>query len=154
MTATYEAATDEMFEVARAVWADSVADIVGAGNMETKLRYQGKEEPQGPTNTKYWARVSRLTVIEQQATLSTDQNAKRKYATEGLLTVQLFCPMEIKDDVARKGRRVAMKFRDAYRGAETPGRIQFFRHRIQELTPDIKHYRFNVIVEYRYTEIT
>lgn len=148
MTTTYPNAIDEMFAALRLPWNAQTTAIVG---YVPEIRWPGVEEPDKPELKKFWARVSTQTVLERQATFR--NGTDKRYTTDGLLFVQLFCPMSDKQAMD-KGRRLAVVARNAFRGVETSSSIWFRNARINELSPDGKAYRFNIVTEYEYDELS
>lgn len=147
MTTTYPAALDEMFALFRDAWNTGATAIVG---YVPEVRWPGVEEPDKPETKKYWARVSTQTVLERQATFRNGDD--KRYTTDGLLFVQIFCPMSDARAMER-GRNLAVLARNAFRGEETSSSVWFRNARINELSPDGKAYRFNVVTEYEYDEL-
>lgn len=148
MTTNYVEAIDEMFALANNAFAANSSAVVG---YVPDIRWPGVQEVGTPDASKFWARVSQQTVIEEQTTLA-DESGKRRYTASGLIFVQLFCP---KADVAAmdKGRKLAVIARNAFRGKTTSGKVWFRNARINELEPEESAYRFNVVAEYEYDEI-
>lgn len=148
MTTNYVQAIDEIFSLANAAFVANAAAIVG---YLPDIRWPGVAEAGTPDASKFWARVSQQTVLEEQTTLS-GEDGKKRYTASGLVFVQLFCPFS---DVAamEKGRALAVMARNAFRGKTTSGKVWFRNARINELAPADGAYRFNVVTEYEYDEI-
>lgn len=149
MTTTYVEAIDQMFSLFNSAWNAETTAIVG---YVPEVRWPGVEEPGTPDASKYWARVSQQTVIEEQTTIG-DSNGKRRYTASGLIFVQIFCP---KSEAAamENGRNLAVIARNSFRGKTTSGKVWFRNARINELAPEESAYRFNVVAEYEYDEIS
>jgi len=149
MTTTYVEAIDQIFSLFNSAWVANSSAIAG---YVPEVRWPGVEETGTPDASKFWARVSQQTVLEEQATLS-DNNGKRRYTADGLIFVQLFCP---KSDVEAmdKGRKLAVIARNSFRGKTTSGKVWFRNARINELAPEESAYRFNVVAEYEYDEVS
>lgn len=149
MTTNYVDAIDQMFSLFNSAWNAETMAIVG---YVPDVRWPGVEEPGTPDASKYWARVSQQTVIEEQSTIS-DDNGKRRYTASGLIFVQLFCP---KSEAAamENGRKLAIIARNSFRGKTTSGKVWFRNARINELAPEESAYRFNVVAEYEYDEVS
>lgn len=147
MTIDYEAAIDTIFALFLTDWNANTTPIVG---YIPDVQYQGVEEPETPPSDKYWVRLSQQTVLESQSTFRNGVNGKR-YTTEGLVFVQIFCPRSDSESM-EKGRKLAKVARNAYRGKSIPGSIWFRDSRINEIPPEEKFIRFNVISEYEYDE--
>lgn len=145
---TYEDAIDEMFSIIRLAFNSNAGAIVG---YIPDIRWPGIKEEGTPDASKFWARVSQQTVIEEQTTLRGNAGEKR-YTASGLIFVQLFCPFS---DVAGypKGRKLAKMARNAFREAPSSGKVWFRNARINELASEDGAYRFNVVTEYEYDEI-
>jgi len=149
MTTDYISAVDQMFALFNAAFSASAPAIVG---YMPDVRWQGIDEGTTPDASKFWCRVSQQTVIEEQSTIA-DENGKRRYTADGLLFVQLFCP--ISDvEAMEKGRKLAVIARNAFRGKATSGKVWFRNVRINELPKEESAYRFNVVAEYEYDEIS
>jgi|SRR5688572_14082970 len=151
MTVRYDEARDEMFALFKAAWDANTTAIAG---YVPEVRWQGKELTTKPDRSKYWARVSLQSVLEQQATLSNCviEPGKKKYESAGLIFVQVFAPKAIATayDTLQK---LAIVARDAYRGKTTPGNVWFRNVRINTLEPEELFYRLNVVGEYEFDEI-
>lgn len=145
---TYEEAIDDIFGIFKAAWDANSATVVGS---IPEVRWPGVEEPSKPNYENYWARVSQQTVLENQTSLRNGQNGQR-YTTSGLVFVQIFCPKSESLGMTN-GRKLATIARDSFRGNATSGNVWFRNARINELEPEDKWYRFNVVAEYEYDEI-
>lgn len=147
MTATYPQAIDEMYGLFNTAWAAGAPTIVG---YLPEIRWQGVEKEGSPETKKYWCRVSSQSVLERQITFR--NGTDKRYQTDGLLFVQVFAPMS--DAKAMENlRALAVVARNAFRGKTTSSMIWFRNVRINELGPDNKAYRCNVVAEYQYDEI-
>lgn len=147
MTATYPQAIDEMYGLFNTAWAAGAPAIVG---YLPEIRWQGVEKEGSPETKKYWCRVSSQSVLERQITFR--NGTDKRYQTDGLLFVQVFAPMS--DAKAMENlRALAVVARNAFRGKTTSSMIWFRNVRINELGPDNKAYRCNVVAEYQYDEI-
>lgn len=144
---SYEDAIDEMFEAFNVAW---LANSAAVASYVPEVRWPGVEEPETPDASKFWVRVSQQTVSEEQSTLRNDESVQR-YTADGLLFVQLFCPKSDAESMA-KGRKLAVIARNAFRGKTTSGKVWFRNARINEIPPEDKFYRFNVVTEYEYDE--
>ncbi len=147
MTTNYVSAVDQMFALFNAAFTANSSWVAG---YVPAVYWQGVGEPAAPDASKYWCRASQQSVLEYQATL---RNGTVKYTTEGLIFIQLFCPIS---DVAamKKGRQLAVIARNAFRGKTTSGKVWFRNVRINELPKETSAYRFNVVAEYEYDEIS
>lgn len=151
MALEYDQARSEMFALFNDAWTANAATIVG---YVPEVRWQGKELSTKPDNSKFWARVSIQSVIEQQATLSNCviEPGKKKYESAGLVFVQLFAPKSV-DNSYELLQQLAKVARNAYRGKTTPGNVWFRNVRINTLAPEQLSYRLNVVSEYEFDEI-
>ncbi|MGH8711236.1 MAG: hypothetical protein ACREVA_07960 [Burkholderiales bacterium] len=144
---TYEQAIDEMFNDFYVSWLANSASIV---SYVPNVRWPNIDEGSLDAG-KFLARLSQQTVIEKQASLRGEENLQR-YTTYGLIFVQIFCPRS--DSTAmEKGRKLANLARNVFRGHSTQNNVWFKNARVQELEPEQKFYRLNVIAEYEYDEV-
>ena len=148
MSATYQQAIDEIFQVFNDAWNLGSAAIVG---YIPETRWQGVEIPSKANYSKYWVRVSQQTIGEPQTTLRNADDGQR-YTPYGLCMIQLYCPRSDSENM-QKGRSLAALARNAYRGQSTPSQVWFRNARIVEVEPDEKWTKFNILVEYEYDEI-
>ena len=146
---SYIQAVDEIFDKINTAWKANTTSIVG---YVPKMRWPGVEEPKKPNLGKYWARTSQETVTEEQTGLRNGDNGQR-YTALGLVFVQIFCPKSDGQSMVN-GRSLAIVARDALRGKTTSCKVWFRNARIKELSPEDNWYRFNVIAEYEYDEIS
>jgi hypothetical protein len=147
---TYEGYIDAMFAHFLERWTDgTVHTLLG---YDTEVRYAGAPVAK-PNNSKFWIRLSQQTVIERQRTLSTCEGTigKKRYLTQGLIYVQLFCPITHPLSI-ELGRKLAIIARSAFRGQAVSG-VTFRHARIQELDPEQELNRFNIVTEYEYDEL-
>lgn len=151
MTATYPQAIDDMFKTFNDAWQAGAAAVVGS---IPTVYWHGVESSVNPPTNVYWVRVSTQTVLERQTTFKSGiaPSENRRYTAQGLLFIQLFCPMSDSQSMDR-GRRLAVLARDAFRGAETVNGVWFRNARINELPPEENSYRFNVVVEYVFDDL-
>lgn len=151
MTADYDTAIDEIFGLFKTTWDGGAAAIVGS---VPTVYWPGVEPGAPPPAENFWARVSQRTVEEPQITLSSRVGGvnQRRFRVQGLLFVQIFCPMAHSDAITQ-GRQLATLVRNAYRGATTASCVEFFNPRIDEVGPDDVAYQINVVVEYRYDDV-
>lgn len=143
----YEEAIDEMFDAFNVAWLANSAAVAG---YVPEVRWPGVEEPEKPDASVYWARVSQQTVDEGQSTLR-NGDAGQRYTTDGLIFVQVFAPKSDSEAMTIL-RRLAIIGRNAFRGHTTSGKVWFRNARINELPPEDKYYRLNVVAEYEYDE--
>lgn len=148
----YATARNEMFGLVNDAWVIGAQFAVGA-SLLPELRFQGKEENAIPARDKYWGRVSTQMVREGEAGVGADEDGMtRRYDAAGLLFVQCFAPMS-GDALAwpRLGDLADLALR-AVRGKKTASGVWFRNVRRQELAPDGKFQRMNVVAEFQYQE--
>ena len=140
-------ARDEMFRLFNDAW--TAVPLVA--ELEVETRWQGKEKGDIPAG--YFIRVSKTTVGSNSGGFlqNGDGPSDQVYDTFGNIFVQVFAPMDA-EDAFRKGELLAIAARDIFRGVETISGAWFRKARYEELQNDGKHYRFNVIVEYEFSE--
>jgi len=117
------------------------------------IRYQGKEKGEEPKRD-YWVRISTSEVGSPQVAfaMTPEPDASPSvYESFGLVFVQVFAPMS-EEDSFHNGDLIAKAARDIFRRVETPSGVTFRNARFNELDNDGKFYRWNVKVEYEYTE--
>lgn len=119
-----------------------------------EIRWQGVQYRDLPDGSKFWVRVSKQTVFEEQTTLSACEGApgQKRYTASGLVFVQIFCPKS-NTQAFELGQELAKIARNAFRGKTTPGKIWFRNVRINELNPEELYERFNVVTEFEYDEL-
>lgn len=140
------AALDALYAVLHNAWIGNAAGIVG---YVPELRWPGNFEDSAPDVTKHWGRVSKQTVMQEKANLSSNGPGGNRYHTDGFLTLQLFAPLT-QPGAADEMNLLAEMARNSYRGAQIPGDAFTRNERIREVPNDAKFYRCNVIVEYEY----
>ena len=149
MTVSYLQAIDDMVLMFKQTWDAGTTAIVG---LVPEVRYQGaKKESALPVNV-YWARWSQQTVIQRQDGFSNGAPNTRRFLSLGLLTVQLFAPQDANQSMD-KLRKLAMLARDAYKAKRSPNGITFTNVRVNELDPDGKEFRANVVSDYQFHSV-
>lgn len=150
MTTNYSVATAEMFGALNVNWQAHSAAIVGYIPL---LYWPGVEQTDAPALDKYWARASILTVVEGDDALGSDgPGGTRYYLSAGNLFVQCFGPMIGDPQVMDRLRSLSTLAQNSFRGNKTASGVWFRNVRKQELGPDEKFYRINVIAEWQYQE--
>ena len=151
MTIEFDQARDEIFTLFNTAWQAETGAVAG---YVPEIRWQGVEYRDTPDGSKFWARVTKDTVLEEQTTLSTCEGkpGQKRYTASGLVFVQIFCPKSNTQAFAI-GQKLAKIARNAFRGKTTPGKIWFRNVRINELDPEELYYRFNVVTEFEYDEL-
>lgn len=147
MTATYAEATDAMFAQFNTTWQADAASIVG---YVPSVFWPGDNEPTEKPS-QFWARVSRENVTDIQSTL-TDADSSTRYTVSGLLTVQLFAPLNIVGSWS-KLMNLAILVQNTFRGTSTINGIWFRRVTVKELPKESKYFRFHVVTQYSYDEV-
>jgi hypothetical protein len=148
MSATYQIATDEMFAQFNTAWQAQTAAIAGY----VPIVYWPLITPVDvPDGSKYWTRVSKQGVLEEQTTLR-DENGERRYTAYGLIFVEIYAPKSA-GNAPVVARALAVVARNAYRGKTTPSKVIFRNARIKEVPEEALYYRLNVVAEYEYDEI-
>lgn len=148
---TYTQAGDEINTQFLTAWNAHSSAIVG---YVPEIRWQNVQNRPLPDGSKFWVRVSKDTVFEQQATLSVCEGlpGQRKYTANGLVFVQLFMPKS-NHQAFELGQQLAVIARNAFRGKSTPGNIWFRNVRINEVQPEELYFRINVISQFEYDEL-
>ena len=151
MSATYQQARDAMFTLFYLAWTSNAPAIVGS---VPEIRWQGKEVAAKPPVDNYWCRVSASNVGEPQGSLqsSVASPGNRRYNAQGILVIELFCPMSVSDSHV-KGEDLAVVARDAFKGKETSNGVWFRNATIKARPASEDAYRFNIVVEYEYDDI-
>lgn len=147
----FDEVDDEIKALFLAAWQANAGAVVG---YIPEVRWQGVQYRSLPDGSQFWARLSKQTVFEEQATLSTCEGkpGQRKYTASGLVFVQLFCPKS-NTQAFELGQKLAKVARNAFRGKTTPGKIWFRNTRINEINPEELYERFNVVTEFEYDEL-
>jgi hypothetical protein len=133
-------------------WVDRSEEIV---SYVPEMRFQGIETNDPPGVPTFWARLSVVSLTDQQATLSTCSVVAytRRYRDNGRVVVQLFGP-RTGPDVSEKLKRLAELVQNRLRGGKTENGIWFRNARIDaNLSPESLFQRINVVCEYERDEI-
>ena len=149
MTLTYDEASKEMFDPLRALVKGELKTLLG---YEMEMRWPFIPEPKTP-KTDVWMRVSRQNVIEGQATFSecVGGPGQKRYTTDGLLIIQLFAPVTGQATILTK---VGPIIRNLYRTLPNNFGLMYRNVRVdQNIPPEDKYYRLNVVAETEYDEI-
>jgi len=148
MPTTYSEAYDTITNRLLADWPTVAADIVGIGADAPELRFTGVEV--GAIPQTYFARFTMRSVLERQATLRNGED--QRYTSSGVIFVQVFAPKS-DQQAAERLRRLAEAAKGIFRGKTFDGCIWFRNMRINDLDPEEKFLRANVVGEYEYDEI-
>jgi hypothetical protein len=148
---THEQATSEINRTFFAEWSAGAAAIAG---YVPEVRWQNVEKGPIPDASKFWARVTVNEGGEFQATLATNCGTvgARRFRSYGLVAVQIFCPKSL-STAAETGKKLAQLAKNAFRKAPESN-LAFSNCYTKSLPPEAEYYRFNVIAEYEYDEIT
>lgn len=152
MTLTTPEARRQMFDRVDSVWSSDAGAIVGA---TPEMRYQGVKEGDKPGADKYWARTSTQHVLTRQGAFTNPEQgeggSKVIYETSGILFIQIFAPMSDPEGWA-KGELLAQLGKGMFMAWETSGSVWFRNPRYEELEHDGTWYRWNVKVDFQYSE--
>lgn len=148
----FDDARNQMNAMFWASWQLNTPSICG---YIPEVRWQGKEDRSLPDASKFWVRVSQQTLIEQQTAFSknVNNNAGRRFTTKGLMFIQLFCPKS-ETRSFQMGAELAVVAKNSLRGKSTANCVWFRNVRINELPPEELCFRFNVVAEYEYDEVS
>jgi hypothetical protein len=118
-----------------------------------ELRYAGDTSganSANPADDKYWARISRRIVDERQETLRNGL-LQRRFVTDGLVFVQLFCPVtdsKAQDNMDKMAELIRNDFR-TYQGEE----CEFTKAEINDTIPsEAAWLRTNVSSVFQYRQ--
>lgn len=148
----YVSGENEIRKFVYSHWVDRSEEIV---SYVPEMRFQGIEENDPPGVPTFWARLSVMSLTDQQATLSTCSVVAytRRYRDNGRVVVQLFGP-RTGPDVSEKLKRLAELVQNRLRGGKTENDIWFRNARIDaNLSPESLFQRINVVCEYERDEI-
>lgn len=140
-------ARDEMLSFFNTAW--TALDLVDT--LEVETRWQGKEKGGIPEG--YYVRVSKTSDKSDSGGFLENGNGQspQVFDTYGLVFVQVFAPMSGADSF-RNGELLAIAARDIFRANETASGAWFRKAHYKELDNDGKFYRWNVTVEYEFSE--
>jgi hypothetical protein len=117
-----------------------------------EVRFAGIEKGSIPDD--HFARFTMSPVLEAQST-HTNGEYKTRYTIEGLIIIQVFTLRKSgkEQEAEAYARKLAVVARNIFRGRCFAGGIQFRNVRINDLAPEAKYNRRNVIAEYQYDEL-
>lgn len=153
MSATPQNARKEIIARFDAVWNDKAPAIVAPDDAPV-IRYQGVEKGALPGAKKYWVRFgTTLVTTEEGGYVQGDgpEQSPVAFETYGFLTAQLFAPMI--GDGHTKGELLAELAQCMFMRYETPSGVWFRNPRINGLENDGTWYRWNIIVDFRFSQI-
>lgn len=134
-------ARDSMFQH----FADAFGAVSLVGDLDVETRWQGRIEAAIPDG--YFVRVS---TKNEGSPLGGFADQDKVYDSFGNLFVQVFAPINA-EDAYRNGELLSIAARDIFR-QETEAGVWFRNARYNELESDGKFYRWNVIVEFEFSE--
>jgi len=141
---TYQEAKDAIFSKFLEIWEGGASVIVG---YEPEIFWPDSEPNDNPYLDKYWVKVSKETLDEEQSSFKNSTGVKL-YTSKGFIYVELYCPKS--DNLADvNGAELAVLVRDGFRGASSG--VWFRNSRVKEIEPD-NFFRLNVIADYEYDE--
>lgn len=151
MTATYDEAVDQMYELFTTQFTANAAAIVG---YVPEIRYLDDGAPGVPDRSKVWVRISPNPILRGQASLSNDvfEPGQKMYTTGGLLFIQVFFPKSYAN-AAAVSRKLGQMILGIFKGTSTEGCVWFRNTRVYPVAPEELFYRSNVVTEYQYDEI-
>ena len=153
MPCTFEEAYSVITTKVNEIWPVVSEAITG---FPVEMRYAGIEAVDDDGKVKqipqtHFARFTLQRVVEEEITIRNGELGRR-YEHAGLIIIQIFTDrQEVR--CQEFGRRLADAARDIFRGQTFDGGIAFRRCRVNDLDPESKFQRFNVIVEYEFDEI-
>jgi hypothetical protein len=147
MTIDFISAIDEIFSKLSTAWLDSAAIV---GYVPTIL-WNSDDPASLLDTTKFYCRVQRFTVEQNQDTFATDVNARQFY-TEGLISVSIYAPKSVANH-DRLALRLAQMMRKSFSTATSSG-VWFRGATIKErgdYDASFKHY--SVVANYNHNEV-
>lgn len=146
---TYAEAIDFMYGEVKNVVDNQASPILG---YLPSIEYDEPAEADHASLELAFMRVSVRNVVDQQLTLSAeDSNGGHVYETIGFLAVQVFIP-KTDTEGTQHGRNLCSLVQKRFREAGANNDVWFKNVTINELSPDERWRRFNVISEYNFTE--
>lgn len=153
MSATPQNARKEMIARFDSVWNAKAPAIVAPADVPV-IRYQGHEIGALPGAKKYWVRFGTTNVTTEEGGYVQDDGPEQSpvaYDTYGFITAQLFAPMI--PGGYEKGELLAELAQCMFMRYETPSGVWFRKPRIEPLENDGTWYRWNIFVDYRFSQI-
>lgn len=145
---------DEIRDFVYSRWVEQSQAVTGLTYVP-EMRFHGVQENAVPDKPTYWARLSVFSLLDQQATLSTESvvSYTRRYRDNGRVVVQLFGPLT-GNGAQAKLLKLAQLVQNRLRGTKTKSGIWFRNARIDaNLAPETLFQRVNVICDYERDEI-
>lgn len=152
MTLTITQARDSMLSFFRVAWLAAQASVnvpVFWPDAIIGSRGVGNERVTEPISGTPWARVSLQHATGAQASLA-DQNSKKIFVRNGVLTVQIFTPY---GTGLTESDSLVKVVQDAFEGKATSEGVWFRNVRANEFGQDGEWHQTNVLVEFTYDEV-
>jgi hypothetical protein len=102
-----------------------------------------------PTGNKIWARVTRSTYSDKQATFR--NGTGQRYTVNGILTIEILFPQS-SPEFAEKCRTVADAIKDGFRASHT-GSIWYRDCVVREMPRDGSFNRLMVVADFQHDEV-
>lgn len=153
MSASPQQARKEMIARFDAVWNTKAPAIVAPADVP-EIRYQGLERGALPGSKTYWVRFGTTMVTTEEGGYVQGDGPEQSpvaYEAYGFITVQLFAPMI--PGGYEKGELLAELAQCMFMRYETPSSVWFRKPRIEQLENDGTWYRWNVFVDYRFSQV-
>lgn len=118
-----------------------------------EIRWHGKEKKTDPVPSTYFARFTiRGAGVQPAGFMENGEGASPQvFDNYGNVFVQVFAPIDVADSY-RQGELLAIAARDIYLGNDTENGVWFRNARYFEVDDDGKHYCWNVVAEYEFSE--
>ena len=139
---------NEMSNLFYKAWLEKAASITG---YVPEIYWQGVAENTDPDPTKAYARFTLKHQDSEQTTFG--EKNHRRFTRLGIITVQVFSPIEIVGGGLTEAEQLAEIVRDAYEGIATPSGINFRNVRVTEVGRTQQWYQFNITTTFDYDEV-
>lgn len=142
---------EAMYEHFTNVWNDLVPQT-GSFAYVPEIRYQGNIYGE-PDRSKYWCRLSTVTIRAEQATLATDVGdpGKRRYKVRGLIFAQIFAPRQ-EMGAWENASKLAKVAQTAFRNYPSQLNVWFNNATIENLEPEDNWVRWNCSASFTFDE--
>lgn len=141
---TITQARDDILEMFTTAWNTNTPAITGT---VPEVRYQGVEEASEPPTGDPWARVSVTHVTGTQSSMG--ETGNRNFEHAGIVTMQLFVPMEDDDGLGIMDQLIKVAV-DAFEGECSTNGVWFRNVRVNEVGPDRPWFNVNVLADFEY----
>lgn len=142
---------EEMYANFTNTW-NTLIPTLGVVSYIPEIRYQGALYGD-PDRSKYWCRLSTVTLRAEQATLSTNagDEGKRRYKVRGLIFAQIFAPRQVVGawEIAGSLAKVAQT---AFRKYPSNSNVWMTNATIENLEPEENWIRWNVSASFTFDE--